>query len=98
MAAEKPFLPVENPTLPFWLTERSPLDAHRSTPNLPDESEIVIIGAGYAGVSLAYHLLTSPSYSTKRPSITILEARTVCSGATGRNGKVLSVSHQLVDS
>lgn len=44
MAAGKPFLPVENPTLPFWLTERSPLDAHRSTPDLPDESDIVIIG------------------------------------------------------
>ncbi|KAH8690577.1 FAD dependent oxidoreductase superfamily [Talaromyces proteolyticus] len=86
MSTQTPFLPVENPTLPFWLTDRSALDEHRSTPDLPDESDIVIIGGGYAGVSLAYHLLTSPSYGKTRPSITILEARTICSGATGRNG------------
>ncbi|OKL63284.1 hypothetical protein UA08_01860 [Talaromyces atroroseus] len=85
MASKTP-IPVENPTLPFWLTDRSPLDQIRSTPELPQESDIVIIGAGYAGVSLAYHLLTSEAAkSSPPPSITILEARTVCSGATGRN-------------
>lgn len=83
----KSFLPVENPTLPFWLTERSALDEIRSTPDLPTEADIVIIGAGYSGVSLAYHLLTaSAAKSSPLPSITILEARTICSGATGRNG------------
>ncbi|EED13690.1 conserved hypothetical protein [Talaromyces stipitatus ATCC 10500] len=83
----KPFLPVPNSTLPFWLTDRSPLDQIRSTPDLPLESDIIIIGAGYAGISLAYHLLTSdPSSSSEAPTITILEARSICSGATGRNG------------
>lgn len=85
----KPFLPVDNSTLPFWLTERSSLDEIRSTPDLPSESDIVIIGAGYAGVSLAYHLVTSNASTTPPPSITILEARTICSGATGRNGMSL---------
>ncbi|GAM44026.1 hypothetical protein TCE0_060r19316 [Talaromyces pinophilus] len=84
---EKQFLPPPNSTLPFWLTDRSPLDQIRSTPDLPSESDIVIIGAGYAGISLAYHLLTSAQNSgSEVPSITILEARTICSGATGRNG------------
>ncbi|KAL4861453.1 FAD dependent oxidoreductase-domain-containing protein [Aspergillus spectabilis] len=51
----------------------------------PLESEIVIIGAGYAGTSTAYHILDQYGPSSK-PSIVILEARQVCSGATGRNG------------
>lgn len=48
-------------------------------------SDVVIIGAGYAGISTAYHL-TKGEASDKKLSITILEARGVCSGATGRNG------------
>ncbi|EEA19405.1 hypothetical protein TMatcc_009538 [Talaromyces marneffei ATCC 18224] len=85
---EKQFLPPRTSTLPFWLTDRSPLDQTRSTPDLPSDSDIVIIGAGYAGISLAYHLLKSASEAGSQdvPSITILEARTICSGATGRNG------------
>jgi glycine/D-amino acid oxidase-like deaminating enzyme len=51
---------------------------------LPEHSDIVIIGAGYAGVSTAYHLVKEPSDANQ--SITILEARSACSGATGRNG------------
>ena len=46
----------------------------------------MIIGAGYAGASLAYHLQEKSKSSTSQPSITILEAREACSGATGRNG------------
>lgn len=83
-----PCSPVENPTTPFWRTELHPLDELRTTPALPQESDIVIIGAGYAGVSIAYHLLKELDQQNRPlPSITILEARQVCSGATGRNGK-----------
>lgn len=82
----KASLPVDNPTLPFWLTERSSLDDIRTTPEIPSQSDIVIIGAGYAGISLAYHLLNLDSDEMGSTSITVLEARTVCSGATGRNG------------
>lgn len=82
-----PCFPVDNPTVPFWKVESDPLDELRTTSELPQESDIVIIGAGYAGVSIAYHLLKSQSQQDKpRPSITILEARQICSGATGRNG------------
>lgn len=80
-------LPVENPTTPFWRTELHPLDDLRTTPELPQQSDIVIIGAGYAGVSIAYHLLKQQDQQNQSlPSITILEARQICSGATGRNG------------
>lgn len=82
--------PVDNPTTPFWRTELNPLDELRTTADLPQESDIVIIGAGYSGVSIAYHLLRHQSQQNKpHPSITILEARQICSGATGRNGKLL---------
>ncbi|KAB8264075.1 phosphoenolpyruvate phosphomutase-domain-containing protein [Aspergillus pseudonomiae] len=81
------FLPVDNPTRPFWRTEPHPLDELRSTETLPDQSDIVIIGAGYSSVSIAYHLLKHfEGYNKSHPAITILEARQICSGATGRNG------------
>ncbi|CAG8075824.1 unnamed protein product [Penicillium salamii] len=67
----------------FWQTHHDELRDHRSTSELPSHSDIVIIGAGLAGVSTAYHL-TKDGGSSK--SITILEARGACSGATGRNG------------
>ncbi|KAK2604647.1 hypothetical protein N8I77_007560 [Diaporthe amygdali] len=85
MAADPEFgnmLPVANPTLSYWRSELHRLDSHRSTPNLPEESEIVIIGAGIAGVSVAYHLSNTPD----PPHVLLLEARQTCSGATGRNG------------
>lgn len=81
--------PVDNATTPLWRTELHPLDDLRTTPELPAESEIVIIGAGYTGVSIAYHLLKDRDLGRPCPSITIVEARQVCSGATGRNGKSL---------
>ena len=68
----------------FWQTQRDPLSDHRSTEELPAHSDIVIIGAGYAGISTAYHL--TKDYNDVNKSIAILEARSVCSGATGRNG------------
>lgn len=86
-----PILPVDNPTQPFWRTELDELDSLRTTPDLPQETDIAIIGAGYAGVTLAYYLLKqlghdSTTSSSSYPTITLLEARQICSGATGRNG------------
>ncbi|KAL6237501.1 hypothetical protein BDW75DRAFT_248981 [Aspergillus navahoensis] len=80
----KPF-PVANSITPFWRTEPSTLDNYRSTATLPPTTDIVVIGAGYAGASTTYHLLEQAE-PFSRPSIVILEARQVCSGATGRNG------------
>jgi hypothetical protein len=55
---------------------------HRSSEQLLDYSDIVIIGAGFAGLSTAHHLVRDAGAT----SICILEARGICSGATGRNG------------
>lgn len=76
--------PVANPLESFWQTEPHPLSDHRSTAELPVQSDIVIIGAGFSGVSTAHHL--AEQFGEEVPSITILEARSACSGATGRNG------------
>lgn len=76
--------PVKNALDSFWLSGfNSEMRDHRTTPELPKDSDIVIIGAGYAGAATAYHLLKQGTQAT---SITILEARGACSGATGRNG------------
>ena len=79
--------PVPNSTLSFWRTELHDFDNHRTTEQLPAEVDIVIVGAGYAGASIAYHLLEKSKESGKNVSIAILEAREACSGATGRNGE-----------
>lgn len=75
--------PVPNPIPSFWMAEPRPLDNYRSSPDVPAEADIVIIGSGFSGVSTAYHILKG---NPNPPSIVLLEARKVCSGATGRNG------------
>lgn len=100
-------LPVPNPTQSYWRTPPHPLDSLRSTPSLPTTCDILIIGAGLAGVSTLYHLLgehtSSPAAAASPPpSILLLDARQACSGATGRNGGHVSAppststSHQEV--
>lgn len=76
-------LPVANPADCFWQTDPTELRNHRSSEQLPESSDIVIIGAGFAGLSTAHHLARDAGVAK---SICILEARGVCSGATGRNG------------
>lgn len=77
------YLPVNNALEPFWSKDGHELSDYRSTASLPTQSDIVIVGAGYAGVTTAYHLLKD---GIGEFSVTILEARGACSGATGRNG------------
>ncbi|KAJ7076685.1 DAO-domain-containing protein [Mycena belliarum] len=71
-------------SLSYWLqgVRASPLLDHRTTEGLPQAADIVIIGSGMSGTLTAYELLTRPN---PPKSIVILEARELCSGATGRN-------------
>jgi hypothetical protein len=88
--AFKPF-PVANAVPSYWRKEVGSIDAHRSGTKLPAEADIVVIGAGYAGASVVYHLIEeSVQTGFPLPSILILEAREACSGATGRNGTFLT--------
>lgn len=76
-----PGYPVKNSTKPFWLTEPSPISTLQSPwPTSP--VDVVIIGSGMTAASLSRTL-----YASKPDlNIVLVEARDLCSGATGRNG------------
>ncbi|KAF2815749.1 FAD dependent oxidoreductase [Mytilinidion resinicola] len=74
--------PHPNPTASYWHTPLSPLANHLSAKTLPETIDTVIIGSGISGAMVAWNLLSAhPSQSTL-----MLEARTACGGASGRNG------------
>ncbi|KAJ9608200.1 hypothetical protein H2200_007188 [Cladophialophora chaetospira] len=77
-------LPQSKPMPSYWLSYASGLSDHRTTEALPKEADVVIVGSGYTGAATAYYTLEKNDGN--RPSVVILEARDVCSGATGRNG------------
>ncbi|KAL6703504.1 hypothetical protein ACN47E_009602 [Coniothyrium glycines] len=83
--------PHPSPLPSYWHTPLSPL-ANLIEPAVdnPSQNQIydyTIIGSGITGTMLAYYLLChSSTRSTPPPKVLMLEARTICSGATGRNG------------
>lgn len=85
-----PGVPTDTPTSSFWLQKPHPNFTQQSTQPLPPEADVVIIGSGISGASIARTLLQScesPAASgTTQPNVVMLEARDICSGATGRNG------------
>ncbi|OCT52589.1 putative fad dependent oxidoreductase protein [Cladophialophora carrionii] len=84
-------LPSVHPTASFWQTSHpNPLTHHRSTPDLPVRADVVVIGSGISGTFAVDQLLGELESSTDlgpaRVDVLVLEARTLCSAATGRNG------------
>lgn len=83
-----PGLPRQNPTSSYWQDPPSRLaqqqgNNDQSNPKVfPTKADVVVIGSGITGAALAHYFLET------RPSsvLVMLEARTACSGATGRNG------------
>lgn len=76
--------PATNPSKSYWIEEfDSPLKKYQDPNGLTSEADVVIIGSGFTGTSVASNLLLEHS-TTK--SVVLLEARDVCSAATGRNG------------
>ncbi|KAJ7658003.1 nucleotide-binding domain-containing protein [Mycena olivaceomarginata] len=71
-----PGLPGPNPSRSYWSEPPSPLDARPKKPLLPEYADVVIIGRDYR--------------SEEPLRVVMLEARDVCSGATGRNGGHIS--------
>jgi len=84
-------LPVPTPTTSYW---QSPPDAelsgYLSAEHVSEEeiADVVIIGSGVSGASIAWNLLNTENGKDGegKERIVMLEARGVCSGATGRNG------------
>ena len=73
-------LPHTEPTPSYWNTPPIPISHSRSSDS--NEPSIVILGSGLTAAAIAYALL--PLLPTAH--ILVLEARSVCDGATGRNG------------
>jgi glycine/D-amino acid oxidase-like deaminating enzyme len=82
----KDIFPVNDSCRSYWMSSSDNLVNHRSTVDLPVNSDIVIIGSGYAGSACAYYLYKHQYLNQNPLTITMLEARETCSGATGRNG------------
>lgn len=59
---------------------------------MPEHCDVAVIGAGLAGVLSAYHVLKNSAPDSvagggdEGPSVVLVDARQLCSGATGRNG------------
>ncbi|KAH8831580.1 FAD dependent oxidoreductase [Flagelloscypha sp. PMI_526] len=70
--AQDPGLPRVDPTIPYWAYSAK-------------KPDVVIIGSGITGTSVARSLLKHLGGESK-VKIVMLEAREVCSGATARNG------------
>jgi hypothetical protein len=76
-------------TSSFWLQEPHSRLAKIQSPSLPTKADVVIIGSGITAASVAKTILESGQLKTNDrsiPAVVILEARDICSGATGRNG------------
>jgi hypothetical protein len=71
----------------FWRSSTGSLDDHRTTDALPGQTDVLIIGGGYSAGALLTHLLSQNDAKDK--NFLVLEARQLCSGATGRNGTSL---------
>ncbi|KAI9923439.1 hypothetical protein MW887_009320 [Aspergillus wentii] len=88
----KPSLPCSNPTVSFW--QQNPIFpelVNIQSDTFPENADIVIIGSGVSGASIAYTVLTElqakgSGMIPKGFKLVIFEARELCSGATGRNG------------
>lgn len=101
-----PGLPTPNTTSSFWLRSPHPDLTEIHSPKLPVEADVVIIGSGVTGTSIARTLLESRKPRNNdlgqepahRPAIVMLEARDICSGATGRNGgHILETAEEFAD-
>lgn len=84
-----PGIPVPNPSTPYWNTPSSPISRHGSDPGsiVPSYADVVVIGSGITGTSFARTLLdydADHARKSKPLQVVMLEAREVCSGATGR--------------
>jgi glycine/D-amino acid oxidase-like deaminating enzyme len=94
-----PSLPCPDPADSYWL-EDSPFPklVDIQSEKLAEETDIVIIGSGITAAAVARSLLHESKRKGRNVTITVLEARDICSGATGRNGGHIKASpHETFD-
>lgn len=74
--------PNAEPCVSYWQQAPDEIANLRSTPELPESADVIIIGSGVSGSSVAYNLLSAKP----ELKVVMLEARQAASGASGRNG------------
>ncbi|KAI0136940.1 FAD dependent oxidoreductase-domain-containing protein [Xylariales sp. AK1849] len=96
-ASKAPGLPVPNPTQSYWLEDPPyPELVNMKSAELPDQADIVVIGSGITGAAIARSVLQECQRKGETRKVVVVEARTLCSGATGRNGGHMKSSpHEL---
>lgn len=78
-----PSLPVPNATQPYWMDDAPFPELNDIKETLPQEVDVIVIGSGITSVSATKAIL---ELLNPAPKVLVLEARDICSGATGRNG------------
>lgn len=99
-----PGIPQSNSTTkPFWLNQRSP-NASKQSSSMIENVDIVIVGSGISAISAAKAILETKDFHqisaahASKTSVMMLEARELCSGATGRNGgHILETGEDFID-
>jgi len=78
-------LPSPNPTESYWTRSRIPLPSPSPSPPRasPASTTILVLGTGITAASTASSLLALTPSTTH---LVVLDARSHCDGATGRNG------------
>ncbi|TIA73500.1 nucleotide-binding domain-containing protein [Aureobasidium pullulans] len=86
-------LPCPGPTTSYWL-ENPPFPklVGIQSDQLSTKTDIVVIGSGITGAAISRTLLQQTNRDNHTINITVLEARDICSGATGRNGGHVKVA------
>lgn len=86
-------LPCRDPTHSYWLEDPPfPNLVDIKFEDLPDQTDVIIIGSGITGAAVARSLLHESRRKNRHITITVLKARDICSGATGRNGGHIKAS------
>ncbi|OMP87710.1 hypothetical protein BK809_0007798 [Diplodia seriata] len=87
-ASRPPGLPVSGPTSSYWLADPPfPHLVDARSERLPERADVAIVGSGITAAAVARTLLLEAERKdAKLERVVVLEARQLCSGATGRNG------------
>lgn len=94
-ASQPPGQPRPNPTASYWLNDPPfPHLVDACSPKLPQVADVAVIGSGIAGAAITRSLLDEQHRRDEgaETKVVVLEARQLCSGATGRNGGHIKVA------